>query len=77
MGNYYQEQVKVIGLAVIGSGMIMQGLGQYAGGFPPMFAPSGSEALKPTYAFAAYGVGFIIVALAGRFYQNKKQAEES
>ena len=55
----------------------MQGLGQYAGGFPPMFAPSGSEALKPTYAFAAYGVGFIIVALAGRFYQNKKQAEES
>jgi hypothetical protein len=39
VGYKYNEFIKVLGMAIIGSGMIVHGLGQYIPGFPPMTIP--------------------------------------
>lgn len=72
IGYAYSEFIKVAGLAIIGAGMIVHGIGQYAPGFPSMVIPD-AEAAKDliTPAFIGYAAGFIILSVAGYFVQKK------
>lgn len=75
-GAKYNLQIKIIALSLIGAGMIMQGIGQYAGGFPPMYVPKDSTEMKPSAAYVGYVVGFIVVGAAGWYVQTKTNDPE-
>lgn len=75
-GFKFNLQIKIIALTLIGSGLIMHGVGQYAGGFPPMSVPEGDEKYKPSAAYIGYVVGFLVVGAAGWYVQSKTNDPE-
>ena len=72
VGYAYNNFIKVAGMAIIGSGMIVHGIGQYAGGFPPLMLPAEASDLKPSKSFIAYGVGFVVLAVVAYFVQKQQ-----
>jgi hypothetical protein len=77
LGNTYNLEIKIFALTGIGAGMIMHGLGQYLGGFPPLTASaSEGDEMKPSAAYIGYVIGFIAVGAAGWFVQTKTNDPE-
>ena len=73
VGYKYNEFIKVLGMAIIGAGLIVNGLGQYLPGFPPMTIPDADAAkdlINATYI--GWVVAFIVLSVAGYFVQKKQ-----
>jgi hypothetical protein len=70
IGRAFDKYIKSAGTAIIGSVVLMNGIGSYVGGFPDLFTnhveipDSGAEQQK----FWGYIVGMILFALGGTFF---------
>lgn len=72
VGHKYNRIIKALGTAIIGSGMLMFGIGSYAGGFPSMFRFTAREVkgLNDVNAsYLGYFFGWIATAALGTFIQ--------
>ena len=78
LGLSFDKYIKSAGTAIIGSVVLMNGIGSYVGGFPDIFSKhveipsSGVEQQK----FYGYIIGMIIFAVSGTFIQLKYVTED-
>jgi hypothetical protein len=71
-GKNYDKQLKVLGTAVIGSALVMHGLGSYLGGFPSFSeGNSGFKKLGADWGYIGYIAGWVVLAVLGAFIQQK------
>jgi hypothetical protein len=69
-GNKFDKQLKVLGTALIGAGLMMHGAGQYIGGFPNIGSPSVGK-LKSNWGYLGYFAGWLAFSAGGAFVQSK------
>ena len=73
------KYIKSIGTAFIGSFLLMHGLGQELGNFPPIFASQDINSLKDQVQnvyYVAYMAGFVFFTCFGGYIQLKYVADE-
>jgi hypothetical protein len=66
-GYKFNKYAKAIGTAVIGSFLLIRGIGCYAGGFPSDY--SGVEDTEYSTAVLGYLAGMVFSAVAGVWFQ--------
>ena len=72
IGLKFNRKIKALGTAIIGSGILMFGIGNYAGGFPMLFKMSDIEIEQfheVNYGYIGYLTGFIVMSTIGVFFQ--------
>ena len=74
VGYKFNRKIKALGTSIIGSGILMFGIGSYAGGFPMLikFTEKDIEEFSDVnYAYIGYIAGFIITSTIGVLFQLK------
>jgi hypothetical protein len=78
IGRSFDKYIKSAGTAIIGSVVLMNGVGSYVGGFPDLFSSSVKvpESGVEQQKFWGYVVGMILFAVSGTFVQLKYVTED-
>jgi len=74
VGKRYDQKVKAYGTAFVGSFLLVHGISQYVGGFPPLMTPPEEfrDVDKDTAAaYIGYLVGFVVLFIAGACVQKR------
>lgn len=77
LGFKYNRKIKALATAIIGSGLLMFGIGSYAGGFPSVFKltkkdiPQFDKLEDVNYGYLGYFFGFIFMSIIGLIFQLK------
>lgn len=72
IGYKYKRKIRVMCTAIIGSGMLMFGIGSYLGGFPSMFRLTMKDVKglnNVNASYLGYFAGFILCSVLGTLFQ--------